>query len=90
MSASRSAVSTKRKIQTARVVLMRWRRRDQTRMPGKKPWSPVRRHFPVDQFNEREEKRRLAHSEEKRREHIARPMRTEINPRPGEGRDKRK
>src|ERR1044071_7006993 len=59
-------------------------------MPGKKLWNPVRRHFPVNRLNEREEKRRLAHSEENRREHIARPMRTKINPRPGQGRDKQK
>src|SRR5450432_3435912 len=55
-------------------------------MPDEKLRRPARAGATIEPLEEREEERGFADGQEKSREHVARPMRAEINPRPGDGR----
>src|SRR5471030_2422886 len=57
-------------------------------MPNEKLRRPARGGPTIERLEEREEERGFAGGQEESREHITRPVRAEINPRPGDGRRK--
>ena len=59
-------------------------------MPDEKLGRPAREGATINRLEEREEERGFAGGQEKSREHVARPVRAEVNPRPGDGRGHQK